>query len=173
MTFDLQPFLKSDLVIIRPLRGEDFEDLFKVASDSLIWEQHQNKNRHDLHEFTPFFKESLSSRGALLIQDWQSKNVIGSSRFKIVDEIDSVVEIGWSFLARQYWGGLYNREVKKLMVNYALESCRKVVFYVHPKNFRSQRALEKIGAKRLNETEKPWVLPEEEGVTYVISSPLK
>lgn len=172
MNFDLQPFLENDLVTIRPLRGEDFEDLFKVASDSLIWEQHQNKDRYTLKEFTLFFKESMVSRGALLIQDRQSKNVVGSSRFKIVDEIDSVVEIGWSFLARHYWGGLYNREIKKLMVNYALKSCRNVVFYVHPKNFRSQRALEKIGAKRLNETEKTWVLPEEEGITYVIWSPL-
>lgn len=173
MNFDLQPFLENDLVIIRPLKGEDFEDLFKVASDSLIWEQHQNKDRYILKEFNRFFEESLISQGALLIQDGQSKNVIGSSRFKIVDEIDSVVEIGWSFLARHYWGGLYNREVKKLMVNYALKSCGNVVFYVHPKNFRSQKALEKIGVKRLNETERPWVLPEEEGITYTISSPLK
>ncbi|WP_422081666.1 GNAT family N-acetyltransferase [Ulvibacterium sp.] len=173
MNFDIQPFLENDLVSIRPLRGEDFENLFNVASDPLIWEQHQNKDRYTLKEYTRFFEESMISGGALLIQDKLSKDVIGSSRFKIVDEVEEVVEIGWSFLARDYWGGLYNREVKKLMVNYALKSYGNVVFYVHPQNFRSQCALEKIGAKRLNETKRPWILPEEEGVTYVISTPLK
>lgn len=173
MNFNLQPFLENDLVTIRPLRREDFESLFNVASDPLIWEQHQNKFRYKMKEFTPFFKESRASRGALIILDRQSQNVIGSSRFKIVDEVDRVVEIGWSFLARDCWGGLYNKVVKKLMVNYALKSCKAVIFYVDSKNFRSQYALEKIGAKRLKEVKKSWVLPEEKGFTYVISSPLK
>jgi len=173
MNFDLQPFLENDLVTIRPLRGEDFKDLFRVASDPLIWEQHQNKDRYTLKEFTRFFEESMASGGALHIQDNHSKNVIGSSRFKIVDKVEEVVEIGWSFLARDYWGGLYNRSVKKLMVNYAQKICGTVVFYVHPQNFRSQHALEKIGAKRLNEAERPWVLPEEEGITYVISTSIE
>ncbi len=173
MNFNLQPFLENDLVTIKPLIREDFENLFNVASDPLIWEQHQNKFRYTLKEFTLFFKESMASHGALVILDRQSQDVIGSSRFKMVDEVDKVVEIGWSFLAKDYWGGLYNRAVKKLMVNYALKSCKAVVFYVNSKNFRSQYALEKIGAKRLKGVKKSWVLPEEEGITYVISSPLK
>ncbi|WP_299532152.1 GNAT family N-acetyltransferase [Ulvibacterium sp.] len=173
MNFNLQPLLENDLVSLRPLREEDFENLLNAASDPLIWEQHQNKLRYTLKEFTLFFKESMISGGALLITDQQSKNVIGSSRFKIVDEVEEVVEIGWSFLARDYWGGFHNRAVKRLMVGYALNFCRTVVFYVHPKNFRSQKALEKIGAKRLNEGERSWVLPEKEGITYAISSPIE
>ena len=129
MQLNLQPFLENDLVVIRPLKDDDFENLFKVASDPLIWEQHQNKNRYTREEFTLFFNEALTSKGALLILDGKTKKVIGSSRFKLIDEVEDVVEIGWSFLGREYWGGTYNREMKKLMINYALEFSKTIIFY--------------------------------------------
>lgn len=173
MNFDLQPFLNGDLVLIRPLNTEDFNKLYVVASDPLIWVQHQNQNRHTLQEFTQFFRESLASLGALAIVNKKTGQIIGSSRFKIIDVAAGVVEIGWSFLARKYWGGLYNREIKKLMVNYALNSYEMVVFYVDSKNFRSQRALEKLGAKKSRNFQKSWVLPENKGLTYVIEKEFK
>lgn len=168
MNFDLQPLLQSDLVVIRPLKTEDFNNLYEVASDPLIWVQHQNQNRHTLQEFTKFFRESLASLGALTIVNKKTKQIIGSSRFKIIDEAAGVVEIGWSYLARNYWGGFYNREIKMLMVNYALNSFNKVIFYVDSKNFRSQRALEKLGAKKSRNFQISWVLPDNKGLTYVI-----
>jgi len=39
MSFDLQPLLAGELIGLRPLRIEDFNDLYSVASDPLIWEQ--------------------------------------------------------------------------------------------------------------------------------------
>lgn len=168
MNLNLQPLLKNDLVILRPLKDEDFDDLFKVASDALIWEQHQNKDRHTLENFTSFFKESIDSKGALVILDANSNRIIGSSRFKIIDEVEGVVEIGWSFLGRKYWGGQYNSSFKKLMIQYALDYFKNVIFYVDSKNYRSQRAVQKIGGKRIEDMGKPWVLPKQKGVTFVI-----
>src|SRR6266571_9311944 len=46
MSFDLQPILKGKLLELRPLRPEDFHDLYAVASDPLIWEQHPIKDRY-------------------------------------------------------------------------------------------------------------------------------
>ncbi|PYP65994.1 MAG: GNAT family N-acetyltransferase, partial [Gemmatimonadetes bacterium] len=46
MPFDLQPVLKGKLLELRPLRAEDFDDLFAVAADPLIWEQHPAKDRY-------------------------------------------------------------------------------------------------------------------------------
>lgn len=172
MNFNLQPTLESHLVVIRPLNEQDFEELFKVASDPLIWEQHQYKNRYVLDGFTQFFKESLESKGALIILDCKNEKVIGSSRFKIIDEIEGVVEIGWSFLAREYWGGRFNKEIKKLMVNHALKTGKNVIFYVNPRNYRSQYALEKLGAKKLDTLKKSWVIPKNIGITYLINMEL-
>ena len=172
MDFNLQPILEDDVLLIRPLAEEDFQDLFTVASDPLIWEQHQNKNRFTIDAFTDFFKEGIASKGALAILDKHSKRIIGSSRYKMIPETEGVVEIGWSFLARAFWGGSYNKRFKKLMINYALQYGKHVVFYVNSGNFRSQKAMEKLGGRKWEDTHESWVLPIDKGVTYVIDKPL-
>lgn len=171
MDFSIQPILQSGLVILRPLKEEDYEALFKVASDPLIWEQHENKDRYMQKAFIQFFDAAIASKGAFAILDKKTLEIIGSSRFKINDTSNGVVEIGWSFLGRNYWGGQFNQDFKKLMVNYALQYFDKVVFYVDPKNYRSQRALKKLGALKTDDPGKPWVLPKDKGLTFVIDTP--
>ena len=112
--FDLQPELKGDLLELRPLLPGDFDDLFTVASDPLIWEQHPAKNRHKKRVFEKYFRESLDSGGALIAIESSNNNVIGSSRYHEYKPDKGEVEIGWSFLARSYWGGVYNKEMNNL-----------------------------------------------------------
>lgn len=145
MPFDLQPTLKGELLELRPLRAEDYERLYTVASDPLIWEQHPVNDRYKEDVFTAFFQEALESRGALIAIDSQTGEVIGSSRFNGYNEEKREIEIGWTFLARSHWGGTYNREMKQLMLQHAFQFVDKVVFLVGPQNMRSRRALEKIG----------------------------
>jgi RimJ/RimL family protein N-acetyltransferase len=148
MPFDLQPHLKGDLLELRPLCPEDFRDLYSVAADPLIWEQHPSKDRYQEDVFRVFFREALDSRGALIAIDCQDGRAIGSSRFHGYDGARSEVEIGWTFLARSHWGGTYNREMKRLMLRHAFRFVNAVVFLVGPQNLRSQRAVEKIGGVR-------------------------
>jgi RimJ/RimL family protein N-acetyltransferase len=107
MYFDLQPVLQGDLLQLRPLQPEDFAGLYAVASDPLIWEQHPIKERYQERVFSGFFRESLQSGGALIAIDSNAGKVIGSSRFHGFDSNKSEIEIGWSFLARSHWGGIY------------------------------------------------------------------
>jgi RimJ/RimL family protein N-acetyltransferase len=148
MLFDLQPNLEGDLLGLRPLRPEDFNDLYAVASDPLIWEQHPSSDRYQEEVFRSFFRESLESGGALIATNRRSGRVIGSSRFHAFDREKSEIEIGWTFLARSHWGGAYNRDMKQLMLRHAFRFVNSVVFLVGPKNLRSQRAMEKIGGVR-------------------------
>ena len=78
--------------------------------------------------------------------DVATGRMIGSSRY-LAHKIDrSEVEIGFTFLARSHWGGRYNGEMKRLMLEHAFRSVDTVVFLVGPTNIRSQRAIERIGA---------------------------
>jgi RimJ/RimL family protein N-acetyltransferase len=129
--FELQPCLTGELIELRPLQPDDWEDLFRVASDPLIWEQHPARDRHQEHVFREFFQGALESRG---------------SRYCGYDPATSEVEIGWTFLARSYWGGRYNGEMKRLMLDHAFKFVDRVIFVVGSENGRSQKALEKIGA---------------------------
>lgn len=148
MPFDLQPILKGEHVHLRPLHVEDFDLLYAVASDPLIWEQHPAKDRYMESVFRAFFQEALESGGALLATDVNNGQVIGSSRFHGYNEEAGWIEIGWTFLARSHWGGVYNGEMKRLMLRHAFRFVNNVIFLVGPENFRSQRAVEKIGGIR-------------------------
>ena len=152
MRLNIQPTLEDNLVRLRPLAENDFDALFAVACDPLIWEQHPNSDRYQQPVFERFFNDAMNSGGALLILDINTQEVIGSSRYQVLEGIHDGIEIGWSFLARNYWGGKYNRAVKELMVRHALKVLDAVVFYVDGNNLRSQRALEKIGAQLLTDT---------------------
>lgn len=146
--FDLQPVLEGGLLRMRPLQSSDFQALHAAASDPLIWELHPEPDRWRDDRFQVFFDEALASRGALVAEDRLRGGVIGSSRFHGYDAGRREVEIGWSFLARAYWGGRHNAEMKRLMLGHAFRWIDRVVFRVGPGNLRSQRALEKIGAVR-------------------------
>lgn len=152
MLFDRQPFLVGEILELRPLRTGDFEALFRVAADPLIWEQHPEPNRYQETTFRAFFKEALASGGALVALDRATGQIIGSSRYHGYDAERSVIEIGWTFLARSHWGGRYNGEMKRLMLEHAFKSVKRVIFIIGPDNRRSQRAVEKIGAVRAGTT---------------------
>lgn len=145
--FDLQPRLIGDLVELRPLQPVDFAALFAVASDPLIWTGHPARDRYKEDVFRDFFAEALASGGALLVLDRTSDAVIGTSRYVGADLDRGQVEIGWTFLARSHWGGRYNRDMKRLMIDHAFRFVNRVVFLVGADNRRSRVALERIGAR--------------------------
>ena len=148
MPFDLQPVLTGALLTLRPLRPEDYPTLYAVASDPLIWEQHPASDRYEEEVFQRFFVEALESGGALIAIDAKDGRIIGSSRFHGYDEARSEIEVGWTFLARSHWGGVYNGEMKQLMLRHAFRFVTRVIFLIGPQNLRSQKAVEKIGAVR-------------------------
>lgn len=148
MGFELQPVLRGQLVELRPLRNEDYDALFSVASDPLIWEQHPANDRWKPEVFRHFFAEAMAQGGALIVFDAAEGSVIGSSRYVGYNESSRQVEIGYTFLARSHWGGRYNAEMKRLMLDHAFRFVDSVIFSIGETNVRSQKAIEKIGAVR-------------------------
>ena len=142
---DRQPVLDGERLYLRPLTLADWDALFAVASDRLIWAIHPAHDRWQEPVFRAFFADALAHGGALAIIDRASGAMIGSSRYQGHDPAASVVEIGWTFLARSHWGGETNRELKRLMLGHALGFVERVRFRVGEGNLRSRRALEKIG----------------------------
>jgi RimJ/RimL family protein N-acetyltransferase len=173
MSFDLQPHLKGELIELRPLRREDWSELFGVASDPLIWEQHPESDRYREEVFKGFFEGALESSGAFVVIDTKTQQIIGSTRFHGYDREKSEIEIGWTFLARKYWGGRYNAEMKQLMLAHAFKFVENVVFFVGENNIRSQKATEKIGAVKSGTAKKVYGnRPASLNVRYVIRKPL-
>lgn len=167
-----QPTITGKLLKLRPLTQNDYADLFKAASDPLIWEMHPQPDRYKPEVFKIFFDEAMLSQGALVIIDQETNKIIGSSRYYDFAANSSII-IGYTFLARNYWGGVFNLELKKLMINYALQFVKTIYFQVGLNNKRSQRAMEKIGAVNtgIQEIQTSYA-PAKKSYVYMIELPI-
>ena len=154
MNFNLQPtHLKNQLIQLVPLQETDFEELYSVASDELVWEQHPNKLRYQKPVFQNYFEGAIESKGAFFIREATTNEPIGSTRFYDYNENDNSIIIGYTFIGRKFWGNGYNQALKKLMLDYAFQYVDKVYFHIGANNIRSQKAIEKIGAAKIAEQE--------------------
>ena len=152
-TVNWQPeHLKNELVTLKPLATSDFEDLYLVAADKSMWEQHPSFDRYKRDVFERFFEKAIEGQSAFLIRDSAKQEVIGSSRYYDYNAEDASIAIGYTFLARKYWGTAVNKSVKTLMINYAFEKgIKNLLFHVGATNLRSQKAVQKLGAVKIKE----------------------
>lgn len=151
-TFDLQPTLEGPTLVVRPLTANDLEPLYAAASDPDIWALHPEPTRWQRDVFTNgFFAGALASGSAFTVVARDSGDVIGSSRYYEYDEGARTIFIGYTFLTRAHWGGPSNRELKELMLAHAFRYVDAVQFHVGPANWRSRRAVEKIGGVLVRE----------------------
>ena len=144
-TFNFQPVLTGKNVSVRPLFESDLDALYSCAADKKLWEGHPAKDRYKEVEFKKWFESAVESNATVVFVDNATNELIGSSRFYTVDTDPNDISIGYTFLARRYWGGKTNFELKKLMLDYAFHYFCDVWFHIAPSNIRSQKATQKIG----------------------------
>lgn len=147
----IQQHLESSRLHLISLNESDFPELFKLASDPLVWEQHPNKNRYQLSEFQNYFKGAMDSKGAYKILHKKSNQIMGCTRYYDFDPSDNSILIGYTFLGRPFWNQGFNQELKKLMVQHAFTFVDVVRFHIGTTNFRSQKSIEKFGAIKVGE----------------------
>lgn len=145
--FNAQPTLNNDKIVLRPLRTEDYEGLSVAAADPKTWADHPVKDRYKMSVFTPYFRFLLNRGGTLTIRDTRTLAIIGCSRYYAAPDNPSGISVGFTFLHHAFWGGATNLAVKKLMLGHAFESTDTVWFHIDPQNIRSQKAVEKLGAR--------------------------
>ena len=151
---DRQPVLDGERLLLRPLRPNDWDALFAVASDPEVWALHPAHDRWQEPVFRAFFEDALANEGALVVVDKASGAIVGSSRFQGYDPADGgSVEIGWTFLARRLWGAGLNAEMKRLMLSHALRYVERVVFRVGADNVVSRGAMKNIGGRLTDRTD--------------------
>jgi N-acetyltransferase len=168
-----QTHLTGSNLRLRPIEPADFDSLHAAACDPLIWEQHPDPLRYEREAFRlKFFDPAVASKTAYVVVDNASGQLIGSSRYYDVDIDKREIAIGYTFLARSYWGGETNREMKRLMLDHAFASgFDRVWFHVGKHNLRSCKAMEKIGGRVLREEVKVLLGVPHDYVFYAIDRP--
>lgn len=152
MAFNAQPRLSSALLTLRPLAEADFEGLYLAASSPETWAGHPKHNRWQRDVFESYFDFLLATETTLVAVDNSTggaheARIIGCSRYYPAPDIPDSMSIGFTFLDSLYWGGVWNRAMKTLMLDHAFETFDEIWFHIAPSNIRSQKAAEKIGAE--------------------------
>lgn len=153
MRFNIQPILTNGVVTIQPLQATDFDALYNVASDPLIWEQHPNRDRYKHSVFSTFFDGAMQSGGAFKVTDNTTRLTLGSTRFYDYSATDNSIFIGYTFYAVDCWGKGINMAVKTMMLDYIFQYVDKVGFHIGAGNVRSQIAIGRLGAQKVAEQE--------------------
>lgn len=153
MSINIQPILENEQIILYPLTEDDFESVYKVASDPKIWEQHPNKDRYKKEVFATFFEGAIKSKGAYKVVDKNSGNIIGCTRFYDYNQAEDSILIGYTFYATSCWGKGINHAVKTIMLDYIFQFVSKVYFHIGAENIRSQIAISRLGVTKTGEQE--------------------
>jgi N-acetyltransferase len=147
--------LAGRFITLAPLDKQHAADLFQVLQDPevcqfLLFGPHENIDQ--TLALIDAAQELMQRRESIVFaQIWnQTGRAIGSTRLLDVRPADRQVEIGSTFLAREYWNTAANTEAKYLFLHHCFESlnCVRVALKTDGRNLRSQRAIERLGAVR-------------------------
>jgi RimJ/RimL family protein N-acetyltransferase len=154
--------LETNAFSLEQTTSLDFEPLYAVASNPGVWEQHPEKDRWKRPAFSAFFQAAMENDiGCFTVRDKTTGVVIGSTRFYSHDAAGEAVRLGYTFLCPSYWGSGANQEMKEVLLEFAFTIVENVYFDIGKDNFRSRKAVEKLGAVECAN--------EEEKVVYVLS----
>ncbi|MCS4302814.1 GNAT family N-acetyltransferase [Chryseobacterium sp. BIGb0232] len=143
--------LEGTTIELIPLEKEHFEELYAAAADKDLWTLIPT-NASDKTIFYQNYEFSLSEREngnqyPFVIRHKETQQLIGSTRFFEIYPSDKKLEIGWTWIIKDFWGTTVNLECKLLLLTYCFEILKtnRVQLKTKDNNFRSRKAIEKIG----------------------------
>ncbi|AZB32661.1 GNAT family N-acetyltransferase [Chryseobacterium bernardetii] len=143
--------LEGTHVELIPLEKEHFEELYAAAADKDLWTLIPTDGS-DKAIFYKNYKLALSERDngnqyPFVIRHKETQKLIGSTRFFEIYPSDKKLEIGWTWITKEFWGSSVNLECKLLLLTYCFEVLKtnRVQLKTKDDNLRSRKAIEKIG----------------------------
>ena len=147
--------LEGRYLILEPVAERHARDLFDVMQDEDVCRYLAWPPPRALDETLALIRqaEDLMARRESIVfaQIWKATGrAIGSTRLLDVRPNDRQVEIGATFLGREYWRTPANTESKFLFLRYCFETlgCVRVALKTDGRNVRSQDAITRLGAIR-------------------------
>jgi RimJ/RimL family protein N-acetyltransferase len=145
--------LEGKHVRLEPLTQAHHAQLCEVGFDDELWRLTTTiiRTPEDMKKYIDAAAKDFSDGKALpfAIIEKASGKAVGSTRFGNIDTIHRRVEIGWTWIARQWQRTFINTETKYLLLSHAFDTlgCMRVEFKTDSTNSRSRNALMRIGAK--------------------------
>jgi RimJ/RimL family protein N-acetyltransferase len=148
----LRNALENDAVRLRPIEEADREQYRAIAFEPDIWKHSVTRITTD-EEFEAFLRNAIDDtasgqRIVFCVIDKKASRVAGSMSYGNLSEKEKRLEIGWSWLGKDFRGTGINRWAKYLLLKHAFErlDCERVEFKTDILNLRARKGLANIGA---------------------------
>lgn len=145
--------LEGRHIRLEPLSLAHLDRLWEVASDQDLW-RWMPTQVHTPAALRIYIEEALlgQTQGTttpFTTVERESGRVIGSTRYGNIDRAHRRMEIGWTWLGREWQRTAANTEAKYLMLHHAFETlgCVRVELKTDALNDRSRKAILRLGAK--------------------------
>ncbi|MDR7131900.1 RimJ/RimL family protein N-acetyltransferase [Algoriphagus sp. 4150] len=148
MMLDSKLILENDRVLLRPITEDDFSGLMSLTNDPALW-TYFTYDLSSPEEFREWAKPALEGqRFQFLVWDKSINRAVGSTAFGNYSPRDERIEIGWTWLGRQFHGTGINQAMKLLMLEYCFETLKlkRVEIKTDVLNMPARKALLKFGA---------------------------
>lgn len=156
MTFDVRPvLLENTWVRLEPLQPRHAEALFAIGQDAGDWAYMPHGCFTSLDHTRSWIADALAlqekgEQVSFVIIDRSSDAVAGSTRFLNIRRRDRGLEIGWTWLGRDFQRSAVNTATKLLLLQHAFDTlgALRVELKTDARNLRSQAAIARLGATR-------------------------
>ncbi|MBS1627744.1 MAG: GNAT family N-acetyltransferase [Bacteroidetes bacterium] len=152
--FDEDIILENDVLLLKPILIDDIENLFAIATADQTLLQFSPKQVYTKELLTEYIETAIKlranhSRYSFTIFNKHENCYMGSTSFLNIFNTDDRLEIGATWIGKQFQGTGLNRQCKFLMLQYAFDAVNayRVEFKTDERNLQSRKAIEKIGAK--------------------------
>ncbi|GAA4945997.1 GNAT family protein [Algibacter agarivorans] len=145
------PTLENKRVKLTPLNLENYTHLTEIGQQENLVQYSPSKveTPEDLKQYVQTALDWQINKTAMpfIIFDKKANTYAGTSRYMNINWHNSVLEIGATWIGREFQGTGLNMNIKFLMLQYAFETLKfdKVEFRVDERNIPSRKAVEKIG----------------------------
>jgi RimJ/RimL family protein N-acetyltransferase len=140
---------------LEPLRADHAAGLFEVGREPEIWRYLPAGPPRDVEGVAAFIRRALDGAAVgtelpFAIIERASGRAVGSTRYLEIQPGNRALEIGATWIAPAWQRTAVNTECKYLLLRHAFEGLGavRVQLKTDGRNERSQRAIERLGAKR-------------------------
>ena len=148
---DFHKTLRSDKVLLRPMMLNDFEQMKTLTKDRNMWYYFTAdlSDENILHNWIEKAVSDLEKNIALpfTIISTENNGIIGTTRIGNISEVNKRVEIGWTWISKDYLGSGLNQHVKKLLFEYLFTQTNtlRIEFKTDVLNISARKSMEKVG----------------------------
>lgn len=140
--------LENERILLRPLSKSDFPDLKNLAKDSDLWFYFTFDLSAEI-QFEAWAEPALNGeRLQFVVFDKKAQQPVGSTALGNYSARDQRIEIGWTWLGRDFHGAGANQAMKRLMLEYCFETLKvkRVEMKTDVLNLPARKALLRLGA---------------------------